>query len=72
MAIYNLADEAVIVRGRGRIIEDEKEFRRRTQQHIDKYRIALDEHGRDNMRIPLLDPKIRCVIEVGQEKILFW
>jgi len=33
--------------------------------------IKLDKQGRDNMGIPLFDPKIRCVIEVTP-KILFW
>jgi general stress protein 26 len=79
-------EEAVLIRGVGKIIADEKEFVRLTQFHIDKYNrlfnaasgtkgveyIKLDKHGRDNMGIPLFDSKIRCIIEVKLEKILFW
>lgn len=65
-------EAAVIVRGKGRIIEDDGEFVRRTQEHIEKYHIQLDEEGRDRMGVPLFDTEIRCVIEVISEKILFW
>jgi len=64
-------DEAVILRGRGRIVKDEDEFVRRTQEHIEKYHLHLDEQGRDGMGIPLFDGKIRCIIEVTPGKTLF-
>ncbi|MFB0543854.1 MAG: pyridoxamine 5'-phosphate oxidase family protein [Candidatus Bathyarchaeia archaeon] len=67
-----LGEEAVIIRGKGRVIEDESEFIKRTQEHIEKYHIRLDEEGRDGMGIPLFDAEIRCVIEVTPEKILYW
>jgi uncharacterized pyridoxamine 5'-phosphate oxidase family protein len=79
-------EEAVLIRGVGKIIADEKEFVRLTQCHIDKYNrmfnvargtrgveyIKLDEQGRDNMGIPVFDSKIRCVIEITPEKLRFW
>jgi len=79
-------EEAVIIRGRGKVIDDEKEFVKLTQRHIDKYNrlfniahktkgieyVKLDEHGRDSMGIPLFDSKVRCVIEVTPDKVLFW
>jgi nitroimidazol reductase NimA-like FMN-containing flavoprotein (pyridoxamine 5'-phosphate oxidase superfamily) len=71
IAVYR-GEEAVIIRGKGKVIADKNEFIKRTQKHIDKYRLQLDEHGRDSMGIPLFDAKIRCVIEVVPEKILFW
>lgn len=85
IAVYR-GEEAVIIRGKGRLIEDEKQFVKFTQQHIDKYNrlfnrarntkgveyIKLDEHGRDSMGIPLFDSKVRCIIEVTPEKVLFW
>ncbi len=71
IAVYR-GEEAVIIRGKGKVITDRNEFIKRTQEHTDKYRLQLDEHGRDAMRIPLLDAKIRCVIEIVPEKILFW
>jgi len=86
LTVYNYRDEAVIMRGKACVQEDEAEFRRHTRVHIDKYNrlfnkargtqgveyIKLDELGRDNMGIPLFDSKIRCVIEVAPDKILFW
>jgi PPOX class probable F420-dependent enzyme len=86
MAVYNAHDEAVIIRGRARLVDDEKEFRRLTQAHIDKYNrlynitrstsgidyIKLDAQGRDSIGIPLFDFQVRCVIEVTPEKTLFW
>jgi len=85
IAVYR-GEEAVIIRGKGRLIEDEKQFVKFTQQHIDKYNrlfnmarntkgveyIKLDEHGRDSMGIPLFDSKVRCVIEVKPDKVLYW
>jgi nitroimidazol reductase NimA-like FMN-containing flavoprotein (pyridoxamine 5'-phosphate oxidase superfamily) len=71
VAVYR-GEEAVIIRGKGKVIADRSEFIKRTQEHIDKYCLRLDEHGRDAMGIPLFDAKIRCVIEVVPEKILFW
>jgi len=71
IAVYR-GEEAVIIRGKGKVITDKNEFIKRTKQHIDKYHLQLDEHGRDSMSIPLFDAKIRCVIEVAPEKILFW
>lgn len=71
ISVYR-GEEAVIIRGKGKIIADEDEFIKRTQEHIDKYRLQLDEQGRDSMGIPLFDANIRCVIEVAPEKILFW
>jgi nitroimidazol reductase NimA-like FMN-containing flavoprotein (pyridoxamine 5'-phosphate oxidase superfamily) len=70
--VVSRGDEAVILRGRGRIVEDEGEFVGRTQEHIEKYHLSLDEQGRDEMGIPLFDRKIRCIIEVTPEKTLFW
>jgi len=86
VTVYNYRQEAVVIRGKGRIVENEEEFQRLTQLHIDKYNrlfnkirgtknveyIKLDEKGRDNMGIPLFDSKIRCVIEIISEKFLFW
>jgi len=85
VAVYR-GEEAVLIRGKGRIVEDEKEFARLTQQHIEKYNglfniahkttgveyIKLDDHGRDSMGIPLFDLKVRCVIEVTADNIRFW
>ncbi len=71
IAVYR-GEEAVIIRGRGKVIADKNEFTERTQEHIDKYRLQLDEHGRDSMGIPLFNAKIRCVIEIAPDKILFW
>jgi len=86
LTVYNYRDEAVIIRGKARLIEDEAEFRKHTQAHIDKYNrlfnkargtrgveyIKLDNQGRDNMGIPPFDSKIRCVVEIMPDKILFW
>ena len=71
VAVYN-GEEAVIIKGKGHIIDDEREFFKRTQEHIDKCRLKLDSCGRDSMGIPLFDKKVRCVIEVIPKKILFW
>lgn len=86
IAVYDMRDEAVCVRGRAQLVSDEEEFRRLTQVHIDKYNrlhnvanstdgieyIKLDTHGRDAMGIALFDYKVRCVVEVKPERTLFW
>jgi len=86
MAVYDERDEAVIIQGKAMLVTDEDEFRRLTQAHIDKYNrlyniarntrgveyIKLDAQGRDSMGIPLFDHRVRCVIEVTPEKMLFW
>ena len=86
IAVYNAHDEAVVVRGQAKIVDNEKKFKRLTQAHIDKYNhlhnaahstsgiqyIKLDAQGRDSMGIPLFDYQVRCIIEVKPEKILFW
>jgi nitroimidazol reductase NimA-like FMN-containing flavoprotein (pyridoxamine 5'-phosphate oxidase superfamily) len=71
VAVYR-GEEAVIIRGKARIIDNEKEFIKRTQDHINKYRLKLDEQGRDSMGIPLFDKKVRCVIEVIPKRTMFW
>jgi hypothetical protein len=71
IAVYS-NEEAVIMRGTGRIVDNDSEFVRRTQDHIDKYQLRLDEKGRDSLGIPLFDKKIRCVVEVTPKKALFW
>jgi len=85
VAVY-CGEEAVIIRGKGRVVEGEKEFVKLTQRHIDKYNrlfniahktegieyIKLDEQGRDSLGIPLFDSKVRCVIEVTPDKVIFW
>jgi len=71
VAAYH-GEEAVIIQGKGRVIKDETEFARRTQDHIDKYQLRLDEQGRDSLGIPLFNNKVRCVVEVTPERILFW
>lgn len=65
-------EEAVIIRGIGKVVMDRKAFIKRTQEHICKYRLQLDEQGRDSMGISLFDTKTRCVIEIIPDKILFW
>jgi nitroimidazol reductase NimA-like FMN-containing flavoprotein (pyridoxamine 5'-phosphate oxidase superfamily) len=71
VAVYR-GEEAVIIRGKGRIIDSSKEFIKRTQEHIDKYKLKLDEGGRDSLGIPLFNKKIRCIVEVAPERIVFW
>jgi nitroimidazol reductase NimA-like FMN-containing flavoprotein (pyridoxamine 5'-phosphate oxidase superfamily) len=71
VATYH-GEEAVIIRGKGRVIKDENEFARRTQDHIGKYQLRLDEQGRDSLGIPLFNNKVRCVVEVTSERIVFW
>jgi nitroimidazol reductase NimA-like FMN-containing flavoprotein (pyridoxamine 5'-phosphate oxidase superfamily) len=64
-------EEAVIIRGRARIV-DEDEFVARTREHIEKYKIQLDEEGRDSMGIRCFDSTTRCVIEIGADRLIFW
>jgi nitroimidazol reductase NimA-like FMN-containing flavoprotein (pyridoxamine 5'-phosphate oxidase superfamily) len=71
VAVYS-GEEAVVIRGKGRVIDSHEEFVKRTQQHIDKYKLRLDSQGRDSLGIPLLDEKIRCVVEVTPERVMFW
>jgi len=65
-------EEAVIIRGKARIIKSEIEFVKRTQDHINKYQLRLDDQDRDSLGIPLFNREIRCVVEVTPERILFW
>ncbi len=71
IAVYG-GEQAVIIRGKGRIVGTDEEFVKRTQDHIRKYRLQLDEQGRDSLRIPLFDRNIRCIIEVTPRRTLFW
>jgi nitroimidazol reductase NimA-like FMN-containing flavoprotein (pyridoxamine 5'-phosphate oxidase superfamily) len=74
VAVYNFpyGEEAVIIRGKGRIIDGDEDFIRRTQDHIEKYRLKLDKRGKDSLGKPLFDKKVRCVIEVIPKRIIFW
>jgi len=71
VAVYS-GEEAVILRGRARIVEDDEEFARRTKDHIAKYHLKLDKNGKDSLGIPLFDKSIRCVVEVTSEYSTFW
>jgi nitroimidazol reductase NimA-like FMN-containing flavoprotein (pyridoxamine 5'-phosphate oxidase superfamily) len=71
VAVYR-GEQAVIIRGSGRVIDSEEEFIKRTQDHINKYKLRLDEHGRDSFGIPLFDKKARCVVEITPRRIMFW
>lgn len=71
VAVYR-GEEAVIIKGKARVIKNKAEFAKRTQDHIHKYRIRSDDQGKDSLGIPLFNRKIRCVVEVTPEKILFW
>jgi len=71
IAIYS-GEEAVIVKGAGRLIVQREEFVKRTQEHIDKYGLKLDKQGRDSLGIPLFNDKIRCVVEVMPKRLIFW
>jgi len=71
VAVYR-EEEAVIIRGKGQIIDNNEEFIKRTRDHIDKYQPQLDEYGRDSLGISLFNEKVRCVIEVTPKRILFW
>ena len=69
MAVYS--GEEAVIRGKAKIIHDKTEFVKRTQQHIDKYNLQLDEQGRDSYGIPF-DFNRRCVVEVIPDVIPFW
>lgn len=71
VAVYS-GEEAVIIRGKGGILENDEEFVKKTQDHIEKYKLKLDEQGRDSLGIPLFDKKIRCIIEVVPTRMIFW
>jgi nitroimidazol reductase NimA-like FMN-containing flavoprotein (pyridoxamine 5'-phosphate oxidase superfamily) len=71
VAVYR-EEEAVVIRGNGRVIDSEEEFIKRTQDHINKYKLRLDGQGRDSLGIPLFDKKVRCVVEITPKKIMFW
>jgi len=71
VAVYS-GEEAVILRGRARIVEDDEEFVRRTREHFAKYHLKLDKNGKDSLGIPLFDKSIRCVVEVASEYSTFW
>ena len=71
LAVYS-REEAVILRGQGRIVEDHNEFIRRTNDHISKYHLRLDKNGKDSMGIPLFDESVRCVVEVVSQRTIFW
>lgn len=71
IAVYS-GEEAVVLRGEGRILDSDEEFVKRTQDHIDKYRLKLDQNGRDSMGIPLFDRELRCVVEIIPTRRIFW
>jgi len=71
VAVYG-EEEAVIIRGKARIIESDEEFAKRTEEHVDKYGPKLNSQGRDSLGIPLFDREIRYVVEVSPEKVMFW
>jgi nitroimidazol reductase NimA-like FMN-containing flavoprotein (pyridoxamine 5'-phosphate oxidase superfamily) len=66
------SEEAVIIGGKGRVVEEDDGFARRIEDHVEKYRLKLDSQGRDSLGIPLFDKKIRCVIEVAADRTLYW
>ena len=70
VAVYR-GEEAIIIRGKGFVIESESEFRKRTEQHIDKYCLKIDAQRRDSMGIQLFNFQARCVIEITSEKIMY-
>jgi len=71
VAVYS-GEEAVIIRGKGRVVDREEEFVKKTQDHINKYKLKLDSQGRDLLGIPLFDKNVRCVVEVTPKRIIFW
>jgi len=71
VAVYR-GEEAVILNGKGRIIEDDEEFTKKTQDHVAKYHLKLDKNGKDSLGIPLFDKSIRCIVEVTTEHTVFW
>lgn len=71
VAVYS-GEEAVIIRGKASIFSDPMDFKKRTQEHIMKYKLRLDEEGRDSLGIPLFNETVRCVIAVTPKRTLFW
>lgn len=71
VAIYS-EEAAVIVRGVGRVLNNDEEFRKRKQDHCDKYELRLDKLGRDSLGIPLFDEKRCCVVEVVPKRTIYW
>jgi nitroimidazol reductase NimA-like FMN-containing flavoprotein (pyridoxamine 5'-phosphate oxidase superfamily) len=71
LAVYK-DEEAVVINGKARVIEDEGEFVKLTQDHVDKYRLSLNTEGKDSLGISLFDKNIRCIIEIKAEKVRFW
>jgi nitroimidazol reductase NimA-like FMN-containing flavoprotein (pyridoxamine 5'-phosphate oxidase superfamily) len=71
VAVYR-EEEAVVINGNAKVIQDEVEFVKRTREHVDKYRLRLNAEGRDSLGIPLFDKSIRCIVEIKAEKIRFW
>jgi len=71
--VYNYMnrEEAVLIRGKGRILDSDEEFIKRTQDHIEKYELKIDDEGRGSLGLPLFNKKIRCVVEVVPERMLF-
>lgn len=70
VAVYR-GEEAVLIRGKRRILDSDEEFIRRIQDHIERYELKIDDEGRDSLGIPLFNRKIRCVVEVVPERMLF-
>ena len=64
--------EAVIIWGKGKIIEDSREFMKKTQDHVDKHKLKLDKQGRDSLEVPLFNKKVRCIVEITSEQMVFW
>jgi nitroimidazol reductase NimA-like FMN-containing flavoprotein (pyridoxamine 5'-phosphate oxidase superfamily) len=71
LAVYR-DEEAVVINGRARVVEDEGEFTRQTQDHVNKYKLRLNPEGKDSMGIPLFDMSMRCIVEIKTEKVRFW
>ena len=58
VAAYNYREEAVVIRGKAHVVEDEREFRRLTQAHINKYnRLFNKAHGTEGVEYIKLDEK---------------
>jgi nitroimidazol reductase NimA-like FMN-containing flavoprotein (pyridoxamine 5'-phosphate oxidase superfamily) len=71
VAVYS-GEEAVIIKGKASVINSSQEFKRRTREHIMKYKLQLDELGRDSLGIPLFNDKIRRVVEVTPKRMMYW
>jgi len=64
-------DEAVVLFGTAAVVP-EAEFNTRTAEHIRKYGLRLDKQGRDSLGIPLFDHRVRCVIKITPDRVLYW